>query len=110
MIRGSRHGTPFDSIAATNAILVALLWALRHQYAGISGDAQLYAFQALARLHPALATDLSLQNTSQDDYTLFTPCYAALIDLLDVRPAALTLWIPCSLGFLIAAWFAVRAL
>jgi pimeloyl-ACP methyl ester carboxylesterase len=25
VIRGSRHGTPFDSIAATNAILVALL-------------------------------------------------------------------------------------
>jgi pimeloyl-ACP methyl ester carboxylesterase len=25
VIRGSRHGTPFDSIAATNAILLALL-------------------------------------------------------------------------------------
>jgi len=91
------------------ALLAAVLWALRHQYAGLSSDAQLYAFQALARLHPALATDLSLQNTSQDDYTLFTPCYAALIALLDARRAALTLWIPCSLGFLIAAWFVVRA-
>jgi hypothetical protein len=92
------------------SILVALLWALRHQYAGITSDAQLYAFQALARLHPALATDLSLQNTSQDDYTLFTPFYAAVIAVLDVRPAALALWIPCKLGFLIAAWCTVRAL
>jgi len=101
---------PTDFNLGLPAILVGVLWALRHQYAGISGDAQLYAFQALARLHPALATDLSLQNTSQDDYTLFTTCYAALIDLLDVRPAALVLWISCSLGLLIAAWFALRAL
>ncbi len=101
---------PTDFTVAVLAILVAVLWALRHQYAGISGDAQLYAFQALARLQPALATDLSLQNTSQDDYTLFTPCYAALIDLLDVRRAALILWVPCSLGLLFAAWCTVRAL
>jgi len=90
------------------ALLVAVLWSLRHQYAGITADAQLYAFQALARLHPALATDLSLQNTSQDDFTLFTPCYAALIALLDLRRAALAAWLVSSLGFLIAAWFAVR--
>jgi hypothetical protein len=92
------------------AILVALLWALRHQYAGITSDAQLYAFQAFARLHPALATDLSLQNNSQDHYTLFTPFYATVIALLDVRPAALALWIACKLAFLIAAWSSVRAL
>jgi len=99
---------PIELNLAVLWILAALLWALRHQYAGITSDAQLYAFQALARLHPALATDLTLQNTSQDDYTLFTPLYAALIGLIDVRPAALALWIPCCLGTSIAAWFVVR--
>jgi hypothetical protein len=103
-----RWPTAFNS--GVLSVLAAVLWALRHQYAGISSDAQLYAFAALAHLHPALATDLSLQNTSQGDYTLFTPLYAAVIDLAGVRPAALALWIPCSLGALIAAWFVVRTL
>lgn len=89
-------------------IVAALLWCLRHQYGGMTGDAQLYAFQALARLHPALATDLTLQNTSQDDYTIFTPFYAAVISLFDVHRAALALWIPCSVATSVAAWFVVR--
>ncbi len=64
------------------SLALVLLWSLTHRYAGLSGDAELYAFQAMARLHSNLATDLYLQFGSQDHYTLFSPLYAAMIDIL----------------------------
>ena len=57
------------------ALLPVTLWLAMHGYHGIREDGQIYAFQAYARLHPQLAADLYLQNTSQDQFTLFSPLY-----------------------------------
>ena len=59
-----------------------------HGYHGLTGDGQIYAFQAFARLHPQLTADLYLQNTSQDQFTLFSPLYAWCIGLLGLENAA----------------------
>jgi hypothetical protein len=91
-------------------LLIVVLWALRHSYAGIVGDAQLYAFQALALLNPALATDLALQGNSQDHYTLFPPIYALLIEQFGLGKAAVALWTASMTCLLGAAWFVVRPL
>jgi hypothetical protein len=56
-------------------------------------DAQLYALQALVRIHPALGTDLYFQHTSQDAYSIFSPFYASVIKLMDLRSATLLLTI-----------------
>ena len=45
--------------------------------------------QALAHLKPdLLSNDIFLRFGSQDNYTLFSPLYAAVISLLGVEPAA----------------------
>lgn len=98
------------SVAVALALMVAVVWALRHRYAGIVGDAQLYAFQALARLQPGLAADLALHDGSQDKYTIFSPAYAWLIERMGLEAAALSGLLTCTCGFLAAAWFTVRAL
>lgn len=69
------------------------LWLLVTPYAGLSHDAQAYAFQALARLDPAvLAHDVFLRYESQDRYTIFPAIYGALIETfgLETSAAALT--------------------
>src|SRR5580692_7125525 len=74
-------------------LLLALLWPLTHRYKGLSGDAELYAVQALARIHTNLAGDLFLQNASQDAYTVFSPLYAQCIRWLGLRGAAMMLMV-----------------
>ena len=91
------------------AFMVATLWLLMRGYHGLTGDAQIYAFQALARLHPPLATDLYLQNTSQDQFTAFSPFYAACIDLLGLENAARSLTVLFTVWLLTAAWSVARA-
>jgi hypothetical protein len=76
----------------------------------LSGDAELYAVQALSRIHPNLLSDLYLHNTSQDSYTLFSSFYAGCMGLLGLRDAALTLTIVCKLWFFAAAWVLARQL
>ena len=78
----SSIGTPSKIAALALVVTWLTLWLLMRGYHGLSGDAQIYAFQALARLHPQLAADLYLQNTSQDQFTVFSPLYAACIDSL----------------------------
>jgi hypothetical protein len=48
------------------ALMLVALWAVTHRYQGLARDGELYAFQAFARIHPALGADLYLQNASQD--------------------------------------------
>ena len=79
-IRRAPIGSIFASLSV--ALLLAALWLVMHGYHGLTGDGQIYAFQAFARLHPQLATDLYLQYTSQDRFTLFSPLYAWWIALL----------------------------
>jgi len=84
--------------------MLLTLWALTHRYDGFSRDGQLYAFQALARLQPALGTDIYLQNTSQDQFTIFSPLYATLIKIFGLQTAELLLFSVCTAWFLTAAW------
>ena len=57
---------------AALALLLVVVWLIMHRYRGLDNDGQIYALQALARIHPALATDLYFQHTSQDAYTVFS--------------------------------------
>ena len=67
-------------------------------------------FRRLPELHPPLAHDLYLQNTSQDQFTIFSPAYAWCIELLGVEPAARLLTLLFTIWFLAAAWLAARTL
>lgn len=100
------------SIWTNTALIVALvmLWLLLCGYHGLTGDGQIYAFQALARLHPQLSTDLYLQYTSQDRYTLFSPFYAWCIRLLGLESAARLLTLLFTFWLLAATWRLARAL
>ena len=96
----------FSSKLATLSIglMLVTLWLALHGYHGLTGDGQIYAFQAFAILHPQLTTDLYLQNTSQDQFTLFSPLYAWWIGLLGLENAARLLTLLFTLWFLVAAW------
>jgi hypothetical protein len=91
-------------------LLLFTLWLLMRGYHGITGDGQIYAFQALARLHPQLTADLYLQNTSQDQFTLFSPLYAWCIGLLGLENAARVLTLVFIIWLLAATWSFVRAI
>lgn len=103
------HELPLRRATAIGLSLVlAAIWLLTHRYGGITNDAQLYAIQALASIHPGLGNDLYLQNVSQDHYTFLTPFYAAVIRLMGLPRAALLLMILCRVCFLAASWLLVR--
>jgi hypothetical protein len=91
------------------ALMLVTLWLLMHGYHGLTEDGQIYAFQALARLHPQLTADLYLQNTSQDQFTLFSPLYAWCIGLLGLENAARLLTLVFTTWFLAAAWSFARS-
>jgi hypothetical protein len=92
------------------ALMLVTLWLALHGYHGLIGDGQIYAFQAFARLHPQFAADLYLQNTSQDQFTLFSPLYAWCIGPLGLENAARLLTLLFTLWFLAAAWSFASAL
>lgn len=74
------------------SLLLLGIWLFAHPWGGIYGDAQLYALQALRHLHPDVyGNDLFFFSGSQDDYTFFSPLYAALIGLLGLHAATLAL-------------------
>ena len=100
--------TPLFHLAFASVVIV--LWALSHGYQGLTGDAQIYAFQALARIKPNLSTDLYLQNTSQDQFTLFSPLYAAFIRAFGIDYAASILTTFFSIWITAAAWWVAAML
>ncbi len=99
-----RHGVTIFSL------MLWVLWPLTHSYQGLTGDAELYAIQAMARLQPGLGNDLFLRHGMQDEFTIFSPLYAHCIRWLGLRPAALTLLILCKVWLFAAAWALGRAL
>jgi hypothetical protein len=99
-----------SKLAATVIALVAVtLWLLLRGYHGLLGDGQIYAFQALARIHTQFAGDLYLQNISQDRFTIFSPIYAWFIACFGLEQAARSLTSLFTLWSLIAAWCTARA-
>jgi len=97
-----------STVALTLAL--GLLWSLLHHYRGLSGDAELYAVQALAHIHPALFSDIYLQHENQDHFTIFSPLYAGCIRWLGLQPAALTLAAVFTVWTFLAAWYLARQL
>jgi hypothetical protein len=95
---------------AALALLLAVVWLIMHRYRGLDNDAQIYALQALVRIHPALGTDLYFQHTSQDAYSVFSPFYASVIKLMALRSATLLLTVLFISWFLVAAWMLAREL
>jgi hypothetical protein len=100
--------------AVTNALCwlaIAALWLLVSEYARIEHDAQLYSFQAIARLHPDLYSgDLYLRHGSQDDFTLFSALYARIVAWLGFEGAAAWTTFVSMLALLFASWRLARRL
>lgn len=84
-----------------------MTWALTHHYA-LSGDGELYAFQAMARVIPALNADIYLASTSQDQYTLFSPLFAWAMHWFGLLNAAAGLFALCTVSLFAAAWALAR--
>jgi hypothetical protein len=102
----------FQSKITTVAFVLMLLaiWLLLCGYHGLIGDGQIYAFQSFARVHPHLASDLYLQNTSQDQFTIFSPFYTWFIEFLGLEHAARLLTLAFTVCYLAAAWALGRIL
>jgi len=103
-VYSTRRGLVGAAITSALVLMLVALWPIMHRYSGLDRDAQIYAFQALARIHPAFTADLYLQNTSQDQYTIFSPFYASFIGLLGLENAARLLTVLFTVWFLAAAW------
>jgi hypothetical protein len=108
-MHSSNLGFQSKFAALSLALMLVTLWLALLGYHGLTGDGQIYAFQAFARLHPHLTADLYLQNTSQDQFTLFSPLYAWCIGLLGLENAARLLTLLFTLWFLAAAWSFARS-
>jgi hypothetical protein len=106
----SSHGFQPKIATAVLFLMPATIWLSLRGYHGLLDDGQIYAFQALARIHPHLTSDLYLQNTSQDQFTIFSPLYAWFIGFLGLEYAARFLTLVFTLWFLGAAWAAARTL
>lgn len=109
-MHSSSPGIQAKTKALALALMLVALWLLMRGYHGLSGDGQIYAFQALARIHPQLATDLYLQNTSQDQFTIFSPLYAWVIGNLGLADAARLLTVFFTVWLFAAAWSLVRTI
>jgi hypothetical protein len=103
-------GRTLDWVVLGGLVALTLIaWMLKHGYEGITHDAQLYSFQAMARLKPALlGNDLYLRFGSQDNYTVFSPLYAAAIARFGFEPAAALITLASQFAFITAAWFLAR--
>ncbi len=95
---------------ALGALLLLATWGLLHRYKGLALDGELYAFQAMSRLNPALRSDIYLMGNSQDAFTLFSPLYAMFIRGLGLWNASVTLFALCTTAFLAGAWSVARNL
>jgi hypothetical protein len=101
-IAGRRAG------AVALALLPVALWCLTQRYRGLIGDAELYSLQALSRIDTSLSRDVFLSSASQDRFTVFSPLYAAVIRILGLRAAALSLLLLFKLCFYGSAWAVAR--
>src|SRR5271167_541909 len=102
-MHSSNLGFQSKFAAVPLALMLLTLWLALHGYHGLTDDGQIYAFQAFARLHPELTSDLYLQNTSQDQFTVFSPLYAWCIGILGLENAARLLTLVFTVWFLAAA-------
>jgi hypothetical protein len=91
-------------------LLYLLIGALSHSYRGLTHDARLYTLQALNQLDPSsLGQDVFLHFGSQDRFTIFSPLYAASIQLLGIDHAAAALTLILQIAVAVAAFLLARA-
>ena len=87
------------------------IWIVQNPAFGLIHDSQIYAFQALARLHPDLySQDIYLRYGSQDDYTIFSPLFAAAMHVLGVENAAVAFTLLAQAMYFAAAALLARVL
>jgi len=92
-------------------LCIIAFWMLEHPYEGIVHDSVLYAFSALARLHPAsLGHDVYLSLGVQDRYTLFSPMAASLIRVLGLERSAQLITLVAQVAFFGGGWLLARSL
>src|SRR5688572_1866806 len=102
---------PMAVAGVTLAAAYMVVWLIRWNYGGLEDDAMLYALQALARSHPNLgAHEIFLRYGSQDDYTIFTPVFAWLMNRIGLAPAGALLAATCHVASALATWFIARQL
>ncbi|MCP5269158.1 MAG: hypothetical protein H6943_09000 [Zoogloeaceae bacterium] len=92
-------------------LTVILLWFFCHPYAGIDHDARVYTLMAMRWLdESAFARDPWFAFGSQDDWTIFSPIYAAVLSGFGVANGAFVVSVAggACLGY--ASWFFARAL
>lgn len=83
-----------------------------NQYNGIVVDAILYTLQAVNSVHPErFVNDISFMYGNQDSFTIFSPLYAACINLLGVSRSAFLLCFlsqllfAVSFSYMVYSWF-----
>jgi hypothetical protein len=97
--------------AAALVLLCTVFWALSHSYRGLFHDARLYTLQALSHLSPeSLSQDVFLRFGSQDHFTIFSPLYATVIQVLGPESAAALLTLLSQGALLVGAWFLARSM
>jgi len=91
--------------------VVVAAFVLGRPYDGIKHDGVLYLAQALSRIYPDIfGGDVFFLWGSQDQYTLFTPLYAWLIENAGLNQANLALVLLSQGVFLAASFVLVRSL
>ena len=92
-------------------LAVFCVWMLAHPYRGIWHDGLLYMVQALHNIQPqAFSHDVFFQFGSQDQFTLFSPLYSAMITHLGISVGCLTLLCVCHALSAVALYSIARAL
>lgn len=95
-------------LLATVVLVIGTVWV---RYAGIFHDSVLYTFQALSEIDPArYGTDIFLAYGSQNQFTLFSPFYGALIKIIGVGYANALLYVAGVALWLTGAGFLSRVL
>lgn len=91
--------------------LALTFWLIGRPFRGIWHDGKFYALQALQHLNPSVfSKDLFFLYGSQDQYSFFSPVYAAAISLWGLMPGTMALQgLGLGLWFM-AAWALTRAL
>jgi hypothetical protein len=92
-------------------LVAAALYLLLHPYDGIIHDSRLYVLQALGHLRPDLyGNDVFLKFGSQDNYTLFTPLFAPLVESLGAEAAASLVTFLSAMALIASVWTLGRTL
>jgi hypothetical protein len=110
---GRRPDGGHASIAASACwfFLAGVLWLGANPYIGIDHDARLYTFMAVRWLTPAAyARDPWFAHGSQDDWSLFSPAYAVVLELFGVEAGALLTTIMGGLLFVLASVLLAKSL